>query len=83
MVEDTFCMEKKFGMVNCFAKVKDNAVLCGCGNGQILIYDPKTRTLKSRKNRNIACIKDFALIDEKTIVSCEGGNNVSVWKLEF
>ena len=65
--------------VYCFLKLRDNIILCGCGNGLFI----NTGQYKTTLNNHKMFITDLLLIDDNTFLSTSGDETIKVWKIKM
>ena len=69
-----------FLFIYCFLKLRDNTILCGCGNGIFCFYDMNAGQYKITFNNHKMFITDLLLIDNNTFLSTSGDETIKVWK---
>lgn len=85
---DKFVIERvvgcrKYGFVNCFIKMRDNMILCGCDKGKFLLYNMETNQNKMIRKSIIGDINDLLKIDCGTFISCSTDKSINVWSFKY
>ena len=85
---DSFVIERvvccrKYGFVNCFLKIRDNMILCGCDRGKFLLYNMETNQNKMIRKSIIGNINDLLKIDCGTFISCSTDKSINIWSFKY
>ena len=78
-------IEKQFqfsnmGNVNCFTRLRDGEIICGCENkGIFYVFNVEEKSFKMIKDSNIDKINDIVSINDETVISCSEDGTIRVW----
>ena len=79
-VIENICQNKTLYYVNCFLKLTDNLILCGCDNGIFYLYNKNTNKGKIIKDDDEnKKINDLLPLNDETFISCSGNCPLRVW----
>ena len=72
--------DESFKNVNCFLKLRDDTILCGCNDGLFFFYDMNREQTKIIKNNHNQKMNDLLMIDDQTFASCSDDYTIKIWK---